>query len=157
MAKTPLISLIKPIEATKVHPRTGMSLGKPDVTVPYGALIEHVGADRDHEKFTYLGEFYTCKHDAFESATGGAKRASKKAAEEEEPAPVSAPAPTSMAEPAPEPAPARETRLEWATLDSSEYKVRRAAVSGGWLVTLDGNGVTFVPDPRHQWDGGSPE
>jgi hypothetical protein len=62
-----------------------------------------------------------------------------------------------MAEPAPEPAPAREPRLEWATLDSSEYKVRRAAVSGGWLVTLDGNGVTFVPDPRHQWDGGSPE
>jgi hypothetical protein len=29
-------------------------------------------------------------------------------------------------------------------------------VSGGWLVTC-GAGVTFYPDPRHEWDGASLE
>lgn len=36
----------------------------------------------------------------------------------------------------------------------------RAKVPGGWLVTVRSNGgksggLTFYPDPHHQWDGGS--
>lgn len=36
----------------------------------------------------------------------------------------------------------------------------RAKVPGGWLVAVrsggsKGGGVTFYPDPKHQWDGGS--
>ncbi len=37
--------------------------------------------------------------------------------------------------------------------------VYRAKVPGGWLVvTAGGNGmsgVTFYPDPRHEWNGGT--
>jgi len=150
VAKTPLISLIKPIEATKVHPRTGLPLGLPEITVPYGALIERVGADRDRDKFRYLSEFYTCKHEAFVSATGGAEGPPEDVDAELPPAAVG------LAEKASEPAPAREARLEWGQVNSSDYAVWRAAVPGGWLVALNGSSVTFVPDSRHQWDGGSP-
>lgn len=31
----------------------------------------------------------------------------------------------------------------------------RAKISGGWLVYLQGPALTFVPDPHHEWDGGS--
>ncbi|MDB9529485.1 hypothetical protein PN498_26075 [Oscillatoria sp. CS-180] len=36
----------------------------------------------------------------------------------------------------------------------------RAKVPGGWLVAIrcgggEGGGVTFYPDPYHQWDGGT--
>ena len=35
----------------------------------------------------------------------------------------------------------------------------RAKVPGGWLVMVSGtqgiSGVTFYPDPRHEWDGGT--
>jgi len=37
-------------------------------------------------------------------------------------------------------------------------RLLRASVPGGWLIVADqadGAGVTFVPDPAHQWDGGS--
>jgi hypothetical protein len=35
--------------------------------------------------------------------------------------------------------------------------VRRAKISGGWLVygRDDEASITFVPDPTHEWDGGS--
>ena len=37
--------------------------------------------------------------------------------------------------------------------------VYRAKVPGGWLVVVAGTegmgGVTFYPDPRHEWDGGT--
>jgi len=36
----------------------------------------------------------------------------------------------------------------------------RAKVLGGWLVrttTGETMGMTFLPDPEHLWDGGSPE
>jgi hypothetical protein len=42
--------------------------------------------------------------------------------------------------------------------DSYPFTLRRAPVPGGWLVTLrlnEGGGLTFVPDPHHEWDGGS--
>ena len=33
------------------------------------------------------------------------------------------------------------------------FSVYRKKVPGGWLVTVDGHGVTFYPDPEHKWDG----
>ncbi len=145
MPKAPSVSLIKMIEATKLHPRTGLSLGVPPVTVPFGALIEPVGSERDRERFTYLGDLYECKRDLFVSATGGAKGPST--VEEVEEAAVGA----TKAEPAVVSGP----RLVWGQVNSSSYSVSRAAIPGGWLVALHGSGVTFVPDTKHQWDGGS--
>ena len=36
-----------------------------------------------------------------------------------------------------------------------DERIRRAKVPGGWLVTIRDEGITFVPDPSHEWDGGS--
>ena len=146
--KAPSVSLTKLIEATRLHPRTGLSLGVPPVTVPYGALIEPLGPDRDRERFTYLGELYECKRDLFLSATGGAKGTAK---------PPGGPEPAPEVEDEPEPAKPSGPRLEWDRVHSSTYSVTRAAIPGGWLVALNGNGLTFVPDEKHQWDGGSAE
>ena len=128
------ISLIKSVEATKLHPKTGTSLGVPDITISYGALIEHVGSDRDFERFRYLGDFYACRHDAFVSATGGA--------------------PPQTAGKAQKPAagPTRVTSgLQWEQVASNGVAVSRAKVPGGWLV-LCGAAAVFYPDPAHQWD-----
>jgi len=149
--KAPSLSLTKMIEATKLHPRTGLPLGVPPVTVPYGALIEHVASDRDNERFHYLGELFECKRDLFLSATGGGKRAAAETGAE------AASEPGAAAESAPEPEVPSGPRLAWSRVGSSNHAVMRAAVPGGWLVALNGSGLTFVPDARHAWDGGSVE
>jgi hypothetical protein len=147
VAKAPSVSLTKMIEATKLHPRTGLPLGVPPVTVPFGALIEPLGGDRDRERFTYLSELFECKRDLFLSATGGFKSPSQ--TEEEL-------AGTPAVEEAQADVPSGP-RLMWAPMNSSNYSVSRAAIPGGWLVALHGSGVTFVPDAKHLWDGGSVE
>ena len=138
------VSLTKMIEATKLHPRTGLSLGIPPATIPYGALIEPKGSERDRERFLYLGELYECKQDLFLSATGAKSPAKAEEVTEAEPA---------EAEAAPVPS---GPRLAWTTLPSSNYTVMRTSIPGGWLVAI-GSGVTFVPDAKHQWNGGSVE
>jgi hypothetical protein len=59
--------------------------------------------------------------------------------------------------------------LSWETLNTtreakglmhSEYFVERAKVTGGWLVISQykvgpAHGLAFLPDPKHEWDGGS--
>jgi len=54
------------------------------------------------------------------------------------------------------------TMLQFLPLHSSNssHRLERAKVPGGWLVTSSkndrdqgGSGITFVPDPDHQWDG----
>ena len=44
----------------------------------------------------------------------------------------------------------------------SFLRIKRAKVPGGWLVTTSVNmgresasGITFMPDPNHEWDGNS--
>jgi hypothetical protein len=42
----------------------------------------------------------------------------------------------------------------------SKYMTERTKVPGGWLVVSQfhiggAHGLTFVPDPKHEWDGGS--
>lgn len=50
--------------------------------------------------------------------------------------------------------------IVWEDLKSStSIDVKRAKVPGGWLVyvqyTVDSAGITFYPDPNHEWDGSS--
>ncbi len=40
-------------------------------------------------------------------------------------------------------------------LDVLDDRIRRARIPGGWLVTIRDEGITFVPDPKHEWDGAS--
>jgi hypothetical protein len=133
------VELNKSIEARKLNQRTGLPLTGPEVTVPYGAIIEHVETDRDQEKFHYLGELYSCRHEVFVSAVN--------------PAVPAAPVPqTAPGEPV-------ASKLQWEQLDSGPGMpgpyLLRAKVPGGWLVALAGASVTFYPDPEHQWDGSS--
>ncbi|EMI55822.1 hypothetical protein RSSM_02746 [Rhodopirellula sallentina SM41] len=44
----------------------------------------------------------------------------------------------------------------------SHHPISRAKIPGGWLMTIQTNdqtqrsvGITFVPDPKHEWDGKS--
>ena len=53
-----------------------------------------------------------------------------------------------------------ETTREQQGVLSSEYLTERAKVPGGWLVISQfyiggAHGLAFVPDPNHEWDGGS--
>ncbi len=132
------ISLNKSIEARKLNQRTGLPLTGPEMTIPYGAIIEHVESDRDREKFHYLGELYSCRHEVFVDAVNLAAPA----------APVQQTAPPSQPV-------AGKSKLQWEPLDSSHYALLRAKVPGGWLVALAGASVTFYPDAEHQWDGSS--
>ena len=46
------------------------------------------------------------------------------------------------------------SRFEITTVE----RTARAKVPGGWLIAVvggNGGGVTFFPDPRHEWDGNS--
>ena len=104
----------KRIEATKLHERTGAPMAGPEVTIPFGALVESAPAS----------------------------------------APAVAPAEVGLEAPA-RPA-AKEARLKFERLDAGGYSAARAKVPGGWLVAC-GAGVTFYPDPRHEWDGASVE
>ena len=59
--------------------------------------------------------------------------------------------------------------LKWQTLNTeredsgildSRYLTERAKVPGGWLVISQfhvggAHGLAFLPDPKHEWDGGS--
>jgi hypothetical protein len=39
---------------------------------------------------------------------------------------------------------------------SASFIIYRARIPGGWLIaTRPHDSVTFVPDPLHEWDGGS--
>lgn len=52
--------------------------------------------------------------------------------------------------------------LKWETIEINNQKnptsdrlwTQRSKIPGGWLVR-SGEGVTFVPDPDHKWNGHS--
>jgi len=66
------VELNKSIEARKLNQRSGLPMTGPEVTIPYVAIIEHVETDRDREKFHYLGELYSCRHEVFVAAVNAA-------------------------------------------------------------------------------------
>jgi hypothetical protein len=44
------------------------------------------------------------------------------------------------------------------TTTSANFTIYRSKVPGGWLLaTRPHDNVTFMPDPQHEWDGGSAE
>ena len=138
-------SLNKSIEAHKLHPNTMTPLPGPDVTVPFGALIERVERDRDMVRFRFLGEPFGCPHELLASALDpGALDAA--------PAP-NPPAPAKAADPAK--AVEEAGGLRWQPLKcSGGPALLRAKVPGGWLLSA-GAGIAFYPDPGHAWDGAS--
>jgi hypothetical protein len=141
------LELNKSIEARKLNKRTGSPTTDPEVSIPYGAFVENVEADRDFERFTYQGELYRCTHTLLASATDPRAWEAQLA-----PAPESA-APD--ASDAGQPAPAAP-RLRWEPVNSSHAPLLRAKVPGGWLIAAgSGAGLTFYPDPGHEWDGTS--
>ncbi|MGA2147147.1 MAG: hypothetical protein ABSH49_19535 [Bryobacteraceae bacterium] len=132
----PTFTLNKSIEAIKLHPRTRTPLGQSE-TIPFGAIIDHVGRDRDTEQFQYLTGLYGCRRDLLESAL--------------DPGALTGKAPAAQA-----PAPVKENAppdVVFTALHAKPYAVSRAKVPGGWLVVINGSAVTFYPDPEHAWDG----
>jgi hypothetical protein len=141
------LELNKSIEARKLNKRTGAPTTDPEAVIPYGAIVENVEPDRNFERFTYQGELYRCTHTLLASATDARAWKAQSAPAEESPAPT-----PSSGEP---PAPAAP-RLQWEPVDSSHVPLLRAKVPGGWLIASNsGAGVTFYPDPGHEWDGTS--
>ncbi len=134
----PKLELSKSIEARKLNRRTRLPTKDPFVAIPYGAIIEDLEQDRDLGSFSYLGELYQCPYTTV--------------AEASRPIEAGPAAPAATAETAP-PA-ADEQRLRWQALRSTSQPTMRAKVPGGWLVAT-GGGVTFYPDPNHDWNGGS--
>ena len=141
------LELNKSIEARKLNQRTGAPTTDPEVVIPYGAIVENVERDRDFERFTYLGEVYRCAHTLLASGTDPQAWKAQGAPAAES----AAPAAPSAGQPAPV-APG----LQWAPVDSSHVPLLRAKVRGGWLIAAaSGTGLTFYPDPGHEWDGTS--
>lgn len=142
------ISLNKSIEATKLHERTEAPMAGPEVTIPFGALVESAGASRDREKFRYLGELYSVAQDIFLEAARS---------DEMDPVPAAASA-TRLGPQARESVTAcpKGAKLTFQELDAGCYTVARAKVWGGWLVVC-GTGIAFYSDPGHEWDGTSVE
>ena len=122
----------------KLHPRTRTPLGESE-TIPFGAIIESIGSDRDTEQFQYLTGLYGCRRDLLESALDPGALNRKAAA-----APASSAATTKTDAP---------PDIVFTTLHAKPYAVSRAKVPGGWLVVINGSAAFFYPDPEHIWDG----
>ena len=60
--------LTKSIEARKLNPRTGVPLGDPWITIPYGAILENVVDSKDMKDFWYLGERYQGRTEELQGA-----------------------------------------------------------------------------------------
>ena len=143
------LELNKSIEARRLNKRTGAPTTDPEVSIPYGAIVENVERDRDFERFTHLGDLYHCPHKLLVSATDPKAWKAQLAAAAEPAAPDASSA--GQAAPA-------APRLEWTPVDSSHVALLRAKVPGGWLIAdRSGAVLTFYPDPGHEWDGTSLE
>jgi len=128
----------KTLEANKLNKRTGSPINEIK-TISYGAVIDNLEEDGDYLKFTFLGEPYRIREDILRSALRpvGGSDAGATASSSAAPAPV-----------------AEAISFLWQDL-KSDVRMRRAKVTGGWLVAVTGAGLTFYPDPGHEWDGTS--
>jgi hypothetical protein len=51
-----------------------------------------------------------------------------------------------------------DEKVVWEEVPTKMLYVYRLPVPGGWLVFAalsSGGGLTFYPDPEHEWDGGA--
>lgn len=129
--------LTKSVEGVKVSKRSGIPTSE-RITLSFGSIIVDPREERDSLRFEYLGEPVDVKMaeiKGYYKPIGGT---------------VSAP---SEPQPAGEPKPVDTRVIRWESINSS-IPVVRAKIPGGWLVTA-ANGLTFVPDPNHEWDGAS--
>jgi hypothetical protein len=145
------LSLNKSIQGAPLHPRTGAPTTDAEATIPFGAIIEYAGRDRDFDKYKYMGETYRTRHDVFMSATNYALIEAKAATEAVAVPEVAAEAAPLAAAAAPGP------KLMFEVVASNVAGLRRAQVPGGWLVALGPGAITFYPDAGHVWDGHSAE
>ena len=129
----------KSVEAVKLNKRTGAPLGQHPITLPFGAIIEHLEESGDFYLFTYMSERYRMRKDNVKGAVHAI------------PAAASTPIAKSQPESAP-PEPPQPT-LVFEKLYAT-IPISRAKIPGGWLVSSPSS-VTFVPDPNHDWDGTS--
>jgi hypothetical protein len=125
------------VEAVMLNKNTGMPTSK-RIDLPFGAVILDPVEDDNFLRFVYLGESYHVRladiQGYYHPIGGPAAAASDKAESSEKPAP----GPRS---------------LEFLPLKSN-LAAKRAKVPGGWLVAV-GDGLAFLPDPGHKWDGSS--
>lgn len=150
----PQLELTKSIEGRKLNKRTGRPIGEPWVTIPFGSLLKNLKKNGEMLDFLFLGEPYHCRWadvDELCKAAGlleeleGEGGSSDLGAAAGQDGSVGA---VTAQEPAP--------TLRWERLASSYQETLRAKVPGGWLVSFgnaSGRGLTFYPDPDHQWDG----
>ncbi len=139
----PKFEMTKTIEARKLNKRTGVPTSEAPVTIPFGAIIEGWTDKGDIVKFTYLGDPYQCSAETLKGASAPIQPLKLK------PEPPIADAPAAEVP--------SERQLEWGQMRSSQGKILRAKVPGGWLVLWNGSGcaLAFYPDPDHRWDGAS--
>lgn len=130
--------LTKTVEGVKVNKRSGIPTTE-RVNLSFGAIVEDPREDRDNLRFTHLGAIFDVKLSEIQGYYKPIEGA------------VDAPVPAAPAAKAPAPAPAH--KLRWESL-SSNLTAHRAKVPGGWLVSA-ANGLAFLPDPAHEWDGSS--
>jgi len=130
--------LSKSVEGVKVNKRSGIPTTE-RVNISFGSIIENPLEERDSLRFSHLGELVDVKlaeiKGYFKPIDGAPAAATAPAAETK----VSTPADSRF--------------VRWESIPSSMATVR-AKVPGGWLVAA-GNGLAFVPDPSHEWDGSS--
>jgi len=133
--------LSKSVEGVKVNKRSGIPTTE-RVSLSFGAIIENPVEERDCLRFSYLGDTVDVK---FSEIKGYYKPIDSSDA----PAGAAAPA-TGKAAAA---APADKRFIRWETIPSNAA-TQRTKVPGGWLVAA-GNGLAFLPDAGHEWDGSS--
>ena len=133
----PKFELSKPVEGVKVNKRSGIPTGE-RVSLAFGAILVDPFEERDNLRFSYLGELVEVK---LSEIKGYYKPIE---------AVVAVAAPTAAAAPA---KPVDTRKVVWESIPSS-LPTLRAKVPGGWLVAAN-NGLAFVPDSAHEWDGAS--
>ena len=129
--------LSKSVEGLKVNKRSGIPTTE-RVNLSFGSIIENPVEERDSLRFSYLGELIDVKLAEIKGcykAIDGIEAARASPAASKSAAPV-------------------DTRLiRWESIPSN-LSTQRTKVPGGWLVAA-GNGLAFLPDPAHEWDGSS--
>lgn len=129
--------LSKSVEGVKVNKRSGIPTTE-RVNISFGAIIENPVEERDSLRFSYLGDMIDVK---LAEIKGYFK-------------PIDGAVPTGVAPSAAKPSVPPDTRLiHWEAIPSN-LTTHRAKVPGGWLVAA-GDGLAFLPDPAHEWDGSS--
>jgi hypothetical protein len=140
------LTLNKSIEAKRLNKRTLSPLLGPEVTIPYGGILEPAGSDGDFDHIRYMGDLYRVKRETLASAVD----AGASAPAEARPEPPAPPAPVPVAGGAAA-APALKPRLQFEPLGDG---ISRAKIPGGWLVR-SGSSIAYVPDSAHKWKGHS--